>query len=105
MRASRARTIRSGVKGCGEAGTIAAPAAIVSAVLDALAPLGVTDIEMPLTPEAVWRAICSGAKCRMHAKREGLDSASYSYRHCERSEAIQERRAPFWIASSLRSSQ
>jgi aerobic carbon-monoxide dehydrogenase large subunit len=46
-----------GAKGCGEAGAIAAPAAIVSAVLDALSPLGVTDIDMPLTPEAVWRAI------------------------------------------------
>jgi carbon-monoxide dehydrogenase large subunit len=52
-----------GAKGCGEAGTIAAPAAIVSAVLDALAPLGVTDIDMPLTPEAVWRAI-GAAKAR-----------------------------------------
>ena len=48
-----------GAKGCGEAGAIGAPAAIVSAVLDALAPLGVTDIDMPLTPEAVWRAIAS----------------------------------------------
>jgi aerobic carbon-monoxide dehydrogenase large subunit len=46
-----------GAKGCGEAGSIAAPAAIVSAVLDALAPLGVTDLEMPLTPEQVWRAV------------------------------------------------
>jgi aerobic carbon-monoxide dehydrogenase large subunit len=46
-----------GAKGCGEAGTIAAPAAIVSAVLDALGPLGVIDIDMPLTPEAVWRSI------------------------------------------------
>jgi carbon-monoxide dehydrogenase large subunit len=48
-----------GAKGCGEAGAIAAPAAIVGAVLDALSPLGVTDIDMPLTPEAVWRAISS----------------------------------------------
>jgi aerobic carbon-monoxide dehydrogenase large subunit len=48
-----------GAKGCGEAGAIAAPAAIVSAVLDALAPLGVTEIEMPLTTEAVWRAVSS----------------------------------------------
>jgi carbon-monoxide dehydrogenase large subunit len=48
-----------GAKGCGEAGAIAAPAAIVSAVLDALAPLGVTEIDMPLTPEAVWRALAS----------------------------------------------
>jgi len=46
-----------GAKGAGEAGAIAAPAAIVSAVLDALAPLGVTELEMPLTCEAVWRAI------------------------------------------------
>jgi carbon-monoxide dehydrogenase large subunit len=46
-----------GAKGCGEAGAIAAPAAIVGAVLDALAPLGVTDLDMPLTPERVWRAM------------------------------------------------
>jgi aerobic carbon-monoxide dehydrogenase large subunit len=46
-----------GAKGCGEAGAIGAPAAIVSAVLDALRPLGVTDIAMPLTPERVWQAI------------------------------------------------
>ena len=46
-----------GAKGCGEAGAIAAPAAIVGAVLDALAPLGVVDIEMPLTPARVWAAI------------------------------------------------
>jgi carbon-monoxide dehydrogenase large subunit len=51
-----------GAKGCGEAGAIAAPAAIVSAVLDALAPLGVTDIDMPLTPEAVWRAIAKAGQ-------------------------------------------
>jgi carbon-monoxide dehydrogenase large subunit len=48
-----------GAKGCGEAGAIAAPAAIVSAVLDALSPLGVTEIDMPLTPEAVWGAIAA----------------------------------------------
>jgi carbon-monoxide dehydrogenase large subunit len=46
-----------GVKGIGEAGTIAAPPAVVNAVLDALSYLGVTDIEMPATPERVWRAI------------------------------------------------
>jgi carbon-monoxide dehydrogenase large subunit len=46
-----------GAKGCGEAGSIAAPSAIVGAVLDALRPLGVTDIEMPLTPARVWQAI------------------------------------------------
>ena len=46
-----------GVKGVGEAGTIAAPQAIVNAVTDALQPLGVDDVQMPLTPERVWRAI------------------------------------------------
>ncbi|MGH2687996.1 MAG: xanthine dehydrogenase family protein molybdopterin-binding subunit [Actinomycetota bacterium] len=46
-----------GVKGIGEAGTIASPAAVVNAVIDALAPLGVTHIDLPLTPERVWRAI------------------------------------------------
>jgi carbon-monoxide dehydrogenase large subunit len=46
-----------GAKGCGEAGTIAAPAAIVNAILDALAPLGVDEIEMPATPQRVWQAI------------------------------------------------
>ncbi|HST26016.1 MAG TPA: molybdopterin cofactor-binding domain-containing protein [Gaiellaceae bacterium] len=46
-----------GVKGVGETGTIASTPAVVNAVLDALAPLGVTDIDMPTTPERVWRAI------------------------------------------------
>ncbi|MBV8420776.1 MAG: molybdopterin-dependent oxidoreductase, partial [Hyphomicrobiales bacterium] len=46
-----------GAKGCGEAGSIGAPAAVVSAVLDALAPLGVTDLDMPLTSEQLWRGI------------------------------------------------
>ena len=46
-----------GAKGCGEAGTIAAPAAITGALLDALRPLGVTDFTMPATPFRVWDAI------------------------------------------------
>lgn len=46
-----------GAKGCGESGSIGSPAALVSAVLDALAPLGVTDIDMPLTPLRVWETI------------------------------------------------
>ncbi|MFM9884035.1 MAG: xanthine dehydrogenase family protein molybdopterin-binding subunit [Burkholderiales bacterium] len=46
-----------GAKGCGESGTIGAPAAITSAMLDALGPLGVKDIAMPFTHEKVWRAI------------------------------------------------
>ena len=50
-----------GVKGIGEGAAIGAPPAVVSAVLDALAPFGVTDLAMPLTAEKIWRAI-SGAK-------------------------------------------
>jgi carbon-monoxide dehydrogenase large subunit len=46
-----------GVKGCGEAGAIGAPAAIMNAVVDALAPLGIHDLDMPATTERVWRAI------------------------------------------------
>jgi carbon-monoxide dehydrogenase large subunit len=46
-----------GAKGAGEAGTIAAPAAIVNAILDALSPLGVHGMQMPLTAENIWRAI------------------------------------------------
>ncbi|MFT3697042.1 MAG: xanthine dehydrogenase family protein molybdopterin-binding subunit [Kofleriaceae bacterium] len=46
-----------GAKGVGETGAIGVPAAVINSVLDALAPLGVTDISMPATPEKVWRAI------------------------------------------------
>ncbi len=48
-----------GVKGMGEGPTTGAPSAVVNAVVDALRPLGVKHIEMPLTPERVWRAIQS----------------------------------------------
>jgi carbon-monoxide dehydrogenase large subunit len=46
-----------GVKGCGEAGAIGAPAALANAVVDALKPFGVRHVEMPLTPERLWRTI------------------------------------------------
>ncbi len=46
-----------GAKGCGESGAIGAPAALISAALDALAPLGITDLDMPLTSEQVWQRI------------------------------------------------
>ena len=46
-----------GVKGVGETGTIASTATVYNAVMDALKPLGVRGIDMPLTPEKVWRAI------------------------------------------------
>jgi aerobic carbon-monoxide dehydrogenase large subunit len=46
-----------GVKGIGEAGTIAAPPAVINAVIDALLPLGVDHIDLPATPERVWATI------------------------------------------------
>jgi len=46
-----------GAKGIGESGTLAAPPTIVNAVMDALSPLGIRHLDMPLTPEKVWRAI------------------------------------------------
>lgn len=49
-----------GTKGVGEAGTIASTPAVVNAVVDALRPLGVHDVQMPCTPERVWRAINEG---------------------------------------------
>lgn len=52
-----AKTNPLGIKGIGESGTIGAPPTIVNAVLDALRPLGVEDIDMPLTPLRVWQAI------------------------------------------------
>jgi carbon-monoxide dehydrogenase large subunit len=46
-----------GAKGIGESGAVGAPAAVVNAVVDALAPFGVEHLDMPVTPEAVWRII------------------------------------------------
>ena len=46
-----------GVKGCGEVGTIGAPAAVMNAVVDALSHLGVTHVDMPATPNRIWRVI------------------------------------------------
>jgi aerobic carbon-monoxide dehydrogenase large subunit len=46
-----------GVKGCGEAGSVASPAAVINAIIDALADLGVTSVDMPATPQSLWRLI------------------------------------------------
>jgi len=50
-----------GAKGVGESGALAAPPAVVNAVMDALSPLGIRHIDMPLTPEKVWRAMQQAA--------------------------------------------
>jgi carbon-monoxide dehydrogenase large subunit len=60
---TRCTTNPLGVKGCGEAGAVAAFPAITNAILDALAPLGVTAFDGPATPARIWQA--------MHGKREG----------------------------------
>ena len=46
-----------GIKGVGEAGTIGAAPAIANAVMDALSPLGIRHLDLPLRPERIWSAI------------------------------------------------
>ena len=46
-----------GVKGSGEAGTVGALAVVINAIVDALSPYGVVHIDMPATPERIWRTI------------------------------------------------
>ena len=53
-----------GVRGCGEAGAIGAPPAVINAVVDALSDYGVTHIDMPATPQRVWRTIQGHAHAR-----------------------------------------
>jgi len=62
-----------GVKGVGEAGTIAGTAAVTNAVIDALRPLGVSYIDMPLTPMRVWQAIHTDAGPRDTEQGRALD--------------------------------
>jgi aerobic carbon-monoxide dehydrogenase large subunit len=66
---------RLGVKGVGEAGTIASTPAVVNAIVDALRPLGIQDVTMPCTPERVWRAIQDA---------RGADQASAAEQHAAR---------------------
>ena len=61
---SPAKSNPLGTKGCGEAGCAGSLACIVNAVLDALGEYGVTQIDMPLTPEKIWRAIQDAQKAK-----------------------------------------
>ncbi len=63
-----------GVKGAGEAGAIGAPPAVINAMVDALAELGVGSIDMPATPQSVWRAIRQAGATAMSAEHSGLCS-------------------------------
>jgi carbon-monoxide dehydrogenase large subunit len=56
-----------GVKGAGEAGATGAPPAIISAILDALKPLGIEHVDMPATPSRIWAAI-NASKTKMAAE-------------------------------------
>jgi carbon-monoxide dehydrogenase large subunit len=59
-----------GAKGAGESGCIGGPPAIVNAVLDALAPLGITTVDMPLRPEKIWARIQAASPAPVHARKE-----------------------------------
>jgi aerobic carbon-monoxide dehydrogenase large subunit len=63
-----AKTNPLGVKGAGEAGATGAPPAIIGAILDALKPLGIDNIEMPATPARVWAAINAQAAAKVAAE-------------------------------------
>ena len=72
-----------GVKGVGEAGTIASTPAVINAVIDALKPYGVTDIRMPASPERVWRTI-------QDAKAGNGQGHSTPYPHTQTAQAAPE---------------
>jgi carbon-monoxide dehydrogenase large subunit len=62
---SPAKSNPLGTKGCGEAGCAGSLSTVVNAVIDALGEYGVTHIDMPLTPERVWRAIQDAKKAKV----------------------------------------
>jgi carbon-monoxide dehydrogenase large subunit len=53
-----------GVKGCGEVGTIGSPATVMNAVVDAVSHLGVNHVDMPATPNRIWRIMNSARAAR-----------------------------------------
>lgn len=61
------KTNPMGVKGAGEAGAIGAPPVIMNALVDALSPLGPVDVDMPATPERIWRAMEEARSTRRQA--------------------------------------
>ncbi|MDT0260659.1 xanthine dehydrogenase family protein molybdopterin-binding subunit [Jatrophihabitans lederbergiae] len=75
---SRSTTNPLGVKGVGEAGTIASTPSIVNGIIDALRPWGINDIQMPCTPERVWRAI-NGAETGAPAKADRSPGGTVAY--------------------------
>ncbi|QIZ35676.1 xanthine dehydrogenase family protein molybdopterin-binding subunit [Saccharopolyspora sp. ASAGF58] len=68
---TRATSNVLGVKGVGEAGTIASTPAVVNAVVDALRPMGVNDVQMPCSPQRVWRAVTGARESSVTAPEAG----------------------------------
>jgi carbon-monoxide dehydrogenase large subunit len=66
-----------GAKGAGEAGTVGALPVVMNAILDALAPLGVKDLQMPATPARVWQAIEQAVRASQGAGNQGAGSAGH----------------------------
>ena len=84
-----------GTKGVGEAGTIASTPAVVNAVVDAVRHLGVNDIQMPCTPERVWKAINgAGAAARRRPRAAGDAALRRGDRNQERSDRSHGRSGP-----------
>ncbi len=71
---SPAKSNPLGTKGCGEAGCAGSLATLVNAVIDALSEYGITHIDMPLTPERVWRAIQDAKRRRRRKTGRGFAS-------------------------------
>ncbi len=65
-----------GVKGVGEAGAIASTPAVVNAIIDAVRHLGVTDIDMPCSPQRVWRAVQSARGAAKPTSEHATESAA-----------------------------
>jgi carbon-monoxide dehydrogenase large subunit len=57
-----------GVKGIGEAGTIASTAAVINAICDALSPLGIKHVDMPATPDRLWKQMQSARPASSNGK-------------------------------------
>ena len=81
---------RLGVKGVGEAGTIASTPAVVNSIVDALRPMGIRDITMPCTPERVWRAIQTA---------RGGSQASAAEQHQARQQDLTQGNSPQSVAA------
>ena len=65
-----------GIKGCGEAGCAGAMVAVPNAIIDALSDYGIRHLDMPVTPEKVWRAVNAAGGCRMGRAKGGDFSRS-----------------------------